>query len=586
MFCKKCGAELENGAKFCKKCGTPVSQPAAGEQPHITTGMTNMEDSTPEYKDVAVSNKGTKALILVAVICAILAVLGILGFIFFPTIKEKAADITYNGTYTKAEEAYENGDYDAAVGYYLKLIEQRPEEPAPYIGAARSYNELGKTDKAIDILVDGYKATGYDDSDEESAGDESILELLVEYLENEGKTLEDVDIHIKSQSDTDKPDEDDASGGEGDSSDADDQTSQAAQTPPGEKTDLNIEVRQVDNSDFPNIKVYANLTDKDGNTVENLTTSDFDVTEIDKNGNVSTVGLDNVYKILGEGRINVNLVLDASGSMSGNKMPQAQNAAKSLMDHVSLDTGDKMEVISFDDYVYLEQDFTSRKELLVTAVDGIAPGGSTALYDAIYAGVYQTYFENGAKCVIAFTDGEENASSYTFDDVVAIAKNTSIPVFIIGIGDYSYDSSVLQQLATQCSGRYYSANDSDLESILEDIYIDIYQEQQDYYVFEYTSTNTNDLGEFRDLVIDTSDESLYSGHYVKSYVPESDINGAFSKDYMNKDYILDFSSDRAVTNSDLTNLSLAELRIARNEIYARHGRQFKDPLLNQWFYSR
>nr|MCR4597014.1 YARHG domain-containing protein [Lachnospiraceae bacterium] len=47
-----------------------------------------------------------------------------------------------------------------------------------------------------------------------------------------------------------------------------------------------------------------------------------------------------------------------------------------------------------------------------------------------------------------------------------------------------------------------------------------------------------------------------------------------------------FSSDRAVTNSDLTNLSLAELRIARNEIYARHGRQFKDPLLNQWFYSR
>ena len=41
-----------------------------------------------------------------------------------------------------------------------------------------------------------------------------------------------------------------------------------------------------------------------------------------------------------------------------------------------------------------------------------------------------------------------------------------------------------------------------------------------------------------------------------------------------------------MTDADLAGLSLAELRIARNEIYARHGRQFKDPLLNQWFYSK
>ena len=52
------------------------------------------------------------------------------------------------------------------------------------------------------------------------------------------------------------------------------------------------------------------------------------------------------------------------------------------------------------------------------------------------------------------------------------------------------------------------------------------------------------------------------------------------------DYILPFSSSREVTESDLQNLSLAELRIARNEIYARHGRQFKDPRLNKWFYSK
>ena len=25
MYCKKCGAKIEQGQKFCTKCGTPVS---------------------------------------------------------------------------------------------------------------------------------------------------------------------------------------------------------------------------------------------------------------------------------------------------------------------------------------------------------------------------------------------------------------------------------------------------------------------------------------------------------------------------------------------------------------------------------
>jgi hypothetical protein len=46
------------------------------------------------------------------------------------------------------------------------------------------------------------------------------------------------------------------------------------------------------------------------------------------------------------------------------------------------------------------------------------------------------------------------------------------------------------------------------------------------------------------------------------------------------------SDVRTVTEADLSGMSLAELRIARNEIFARHGRQFKDSTLNQWFYSK
>lgn len=48
-------------------------------------------------------------------------------------------------------------------------------------------------------------------------------------------------------------------------------------------------------------------------------------------------------------------------------------------------------------------------------------------------------------------------------------------------------------------------------------------------------------------------------------------------------YILPFSDTEKVTKADLKSLSKAECRIARNEIYARHGRRFSDPELQEYF---
>lgn len=45
------------------------------------------------------------------------------------------------------------------------------------------------------------------------------------------------------------------------------------------------------------------------------------------------------------------------------------------------------------------------------------------------------------------------------------------------------------------------------------------------------------------------------------------------------------SSERLLTDADVAGLSKAELQIARNEIYARHGRKFNNPDLQAWFNS-
>ena len=51
-------------------------------------------------------------------------------------------------------------------------------------------------------------------------------------------------------------------------------------------------------------------------------------------------------------------------------------------------------------------------------------------------------------------------------------------------------------------------------------------------------------------------------------------------------YILPTSSSQYLTETDLEGLSSYELRIARNEIYARHGRTFQDSELQAYFDSQ
>ncbi|KQL39965.1 hypothetical protein AN960_08345 [Bacillus sp. FJAT-25509] len=53
-----------------------------------------------------------------------------------------------------------------------------------------------------------------------------------------------------------------------------------------------------------------------------------------------------------------------------------------------------------------------------------------------------------------------------------------------------------------------------------------------------------------------------------------------------KDYILPGSNSRKLTNADLIKLAPNDLRLARNEIYARHGLVFKSSDLTIYFSSK
>ena len=69
---------------------------------------------------------------------------------------------------------------------------------------------------------------------------------------------------------------------------------------------------------------------------------------------------------------------------------------------------------------------------------------------------------------------------------------------------------------------------------------------------------------------------------TQSAVKEANLPG-IGEEFQNADYILPTSNSQYLTEADLEGLTKEECRLARNEIYARHGRLFLDEELQKYF---
>ncbi len=106
--------------------------------------------------------------------------------------------------------------------------------------------------------------------------------------------------------------------------------------------------------------------------------------------------------------------------------------------------------------------------------------------------------------------------------------------------------------------------------------------------YTYTLPSENDAIEHVDYnaslydarVNDVFDQELYDtiNYEILGVTPEEAAGSG--------DYILPDSNTRRLTTSDLAGLTKQQLRLARNEIYARHGRKFQDPEMQAYFNSK
>ena len=116
---------------------------------------------------------------------------------------------------------------------------------------------------------------------------------------------------------------------------------------------------------------------------------------------------------------------------------------------------------------------------------------------------------------------------------------------------------------------------------------------------ENKKVSERDINEYKKQIKDmendvTSEESSEDlDYYDDSDLSEDDYDSDLDEDSDNysdsseeNEYVLPDSAKRKLKKSDLKGLSIEELRIARNEIYARHGRMFDDKKLPKYFDSQ
>ena len=151
------------------------------------------------------------------------------------------------------------------------------------------------------------------------------------------------------------------------------------------------------------------------------------------------------------------LIIDKSGSMGGQKIELAKDAARAAVE--LLGPKDQLGVIAFDGAPTWVADIrpASDKSGLEGRIATIGAGGGTSLYPAMTE-ARDALRRTAAKLkhVIVLTDGQSSPGD--FDGVTRDLANDRVTVSAVGVGEGA-DQNLLEEIARTGGGRYYFTAD-------------------------------------------------------------------------------------------------------------------------------
>jgi Ca-activated chloride channel family protein len=174
------------------------------------------------------------------------------------------------------------------------------------------------------------------------------------------------------------------------------------------------------------INVTATVSDSQGRFVSGLRQEDFRVYEDDKERPITHFTSERVPVSLG-------IVLDTSGSMSGDKMQAARRALQRFLFEL-LGPEDEVFLYRFDSRPERVQGWTTDRERIASELRRIQPRGATTLYDAIAEAIpLAASGRHRKKALLIISDGNDTSSYTRISDLKKMIQESEVLVYAIGI---------------------------------------------------------------------------------------------------------------------------------------------------------
>jgi VWFA-related protein len=272
------------------------------------------------------------------------------------------------------------------------------------------------------------------------------------------------------------------------------------------------------------VNILASVHDKHGGLIGNLTKDDFTVLE---DGKPQTI---KYFTREIDLPLTIGLLIDVSASQR-NLLDIEKRAAHQFFAQV-LRKKDEAFLISFGEDSELLQDYTNSPKLLQaglsqlqvnSGVGGFGPGPvptisqprGTVLYDAVYLAANEKLrAEVGRKVIVLITDGIDEGSKLKIEEAIEASQKSDVVIYSIDYADpsaygpFSFGSVsdfALQRMSGETGGRVFKV---DRRHSLDDAFKELQDEMRSQYSIAYTSTNPEQDGSFRKLIVKVGDKNL------------------------------------------------------------------------------
>ncbi|GAB1352767.1 MAG TPA: VWA domain-containing protein [Candidatus Rifleibacterium sp.] len=221
-----------------------------------------------------------------------------------------------------------------------------------------------------------------------------------------------------------------------------------------------LRIHGVEKNEPKKFYMFVSMTDKDGSPVKVVNAGNVTLAAKDKNGTDLNAVVERVrplhaYQAMTD-PMSYSCVMDYSGSMFPEDLTAIEKNFSDLIGQILIPFS--AGVIKFNNKVNEVQPLTTDKNAITAAIQKRINLQNTALFDGIDTGVDKIQARPHFRFVILTTDGNDNASTASIDDVIRRCQIHNISVFVFGFGWLEVTN--LRNLSNSTDGYYSYVPDS------------------------------------------------------------------------------------------------------------------------------